>query len=178
VETMGKKILITDDEECLRILLAQELNQEGFEAYPIYLKTKAYEWIIENKPDFIISDINSPVMSGFEFLKLLRGNQNTKNIPFIFVTGLGDSKTIKKAKRLGAEGFLSKPYDFYELLKLIKRVIQRREEVLKKSQNKVLVFSSLGEVIKDAISYIKKKFIIPQVEIRQQRKLGSTYPNI
>jgi DNA-binding response OmpR family regulator len=127
VETKGKKILITDDEEALRNLLAQELNNLGYEAFSIYLKTRAYEWIFENKPDLIISDIKSPIMHGFEFLKLLKGNQYTNNIPFIFITGLADSKVIKKAKKLGADGYISKPYHIVELVTLINKLIQNNE---------------------------------------------------
>jgi CheY-like chemotaxis protein len=72
VETKGFKILIVDDNDILRNSISQDLCKEGYDAHAINLKSDACDWIIENKPDLIISDIISPGMDGFEFLKWFR----------------------------------------------------------------------------------------------------------
>ncbi len=118
-----KKILVVDDEEALRLVLASELKSSGYDVYAFDLKNDAYDWVIQNKPDLILSDIKAPVMDGFQFLRWLRENPFTKNVPFVFVTGFADLKNAIEAKRLGAADFVSKPYDLVDLLQTIERVL-------------------------------------------------------
>jgi DNA-binding NtrC family response regulator len=126
VETKRIKILFVDDNEILRNSVAQDLIKEGYDAHAINLKRDACDWIIENKPDLVISDIKSPGMDGFEFLKWLKTNLNTKEVPFIFLTGFADIVNAMKAKRMSAVDFLSKPYELSELLFSIRRAIKTR----------------------------------------------------
>jgi CheY-like chemotaxis protein len=123
METKRIKIVIVDDEPVLRAVLTQELCGEGYDAHAIYLKHDAYDWIIENKPDLIISDIKSPEMNGFEFLKLLKANPYTRNVPFIYVTGFADLSIAIKSKKMGASDFVAKPYDLVDLITTIERVL-------------------------------------------------------
>lgn len=119
-----KKIVVVDDEECIRTVLASELTSGGYDAFPIDLKTDAYDWVIENQPDLIISDIKAPVLDGFEFLRMLKANPHTAQIPFIFLTGYSSLAVAIEAKKLGADDFVSKPYDLVDLLQTIQRVLK------------------------------------------------------
>lgn len=124
METRSKIIVIADDEETLRCVLSQELRAEGYDPYTFDLKYLAYDWIVENKPDLIISDIKSPGMDGFEFLKWLKQNPYTNKIPFIYLTGFSDLKNKIESQRLGAADFVSKPYELTDLIETIKRILE------------------------------------------------------
>lgn len=127
---MPPTILVVDDEDALRDILARELTAEGYIGVAIEDKAEAYEWCIQNQPDLIISDINSPGLKGFEFLRLLKANPFTKHISFIFLTGFADLKNAIESKKMGADDFVSKPYDLLELLNTVKRVLTGRKQSL------------------------------------------------
>jgi DNA-binding NtrC family response regulator len=146
------KILISDDEDTLRNLLAQELTERGFDTYPFQVKTDAYVWMKYNKPDVIISDIKSIGMSGYEFLELLKANPYTKDIPFIFVTGFAGIKYASLAHKLGAADYINKPWDLDELLRVIERVICGHTKHVDESPPKIVSRVDLTEMIKTAFS--------------------------
>jgi diguanylate cyclase len=118
-----KKILILDDEEAFRTLLAGILENEGYSAHAMESKLEACNWVIANRPELIISDINSPGMNGFEFLRWMKANPVAANIPVMFVTGLSDPKTALEAKKLGAADCLFKSYDIVDLLSRIRELL-------------------------------------------------------
>jgi CheY-like chemotaxis protein len=118
-----KKILVVDDEEALRTILTSELNSVGYDAYSLDLKHNACDWVVQNQPDIILSDIKAPVMDGFQFLTWLKANPFTRNVKFVFVTGFADLKNAVESKKLGADDFISKPYDLVDLLETIERVL-------------------------------------------------------
>jgi len=118
-----KKILILDDEEALRTLLAGMLENEGYSVHAMESKLEACNWVIANRPELIISDINSPGMNGFQSLKWMKANPVAANIPLMFVTGLSDPKTALEAKKLGAADCLFKSYNIVDLLLRIREVL-------------------------------------------------------
>ncbi len=125
MQSKAKKILVLDDDETLRTVLSDQINKEGYEACAIDLKHNAYDWVIRNRPDLIISDIKAPIMHGFQFLRWLKLNPFTRDVPFIYLSAYADVKNIVKAKSMGASDFISKPYDMDELLVTIKRVLEQ-----------------------------------------------------
>ena len=80
---------------------------------------------IENKqPDLILLDILMPGINGFELCKMLKNDIRTRIIPIIIVTGLTDRKEREKALDAGAEDFLTKPIDKFELTARVKSLIR------------------------------------------------------
>lgn len=77
------------------------------------------------QPDLIISDIMMPVKSGYEFLREVRANPAWVQIPFIFLTAKGDREDIHLGRRSGAEEYITKPYDFDELVDLTTTQLDR-----------------------------------------------------
>ena len=77
------------------------------------------------QPDLIISDIMMPVKSGYEFLHEVRANPAWVQIPFIFLTAKGEREDIHLGRRSGAEEYITKPYDFDELVDLIMAQLDR-----------------------------------------------------
>jgi len=106
------KILIVDDELLNRDLLHSFLTSLGYTTLEAENGKKAIENIIQEKPDIILLDLNMPEMDGFEVLKIIKANPNTRMIPIVIITGLKDEQNHLKALELGADDFLIKPFNF------------------------------------------------------------------
>ncbi len=115
------KILVVDDEDTLRTVLSQELKGEGYEVETAADGLLALDAIKQNKFDLVLLDIKMPNMDGFEVLKYIK--QNHKDLKIIMLTGFADLKNAIESKKLGAEDFVSKPYDLVDLLTTIERVL-------------------------------------------------------
>lgn len=96
----------------LKVVTAQD-GQEGLAMLERY------------QPDLIISDIMMPVKSGYEFLREVRANPAWVQIPFIFLTAKGEREDIHRGRRSGAEEYITKPYDFDELIDLTMAQLDR-----------------------------------------------------
>jgi CheY-like chemotaxis protein len=118
-----KQILITDDEQYLRELLTSQLQEKGYKCVSLASKAEAYKWSLEHKPDLIITDINSPGMDGFQFLRLIKSHASTGKVPVVFLTGVASSETADQAKRLGAAEFVTKPCSLADVQTVVERVL-------------------------------------------------------
>lgn len=117
---MKKKILIVDDEFSIQMLLQHFLSSQ----YEVETKSsgrEALEWLNENLPDLIISDIQMHEMNGFEFLKAVRLRGYTKHTPIIMLSGKVESKERIKCYQLGAQDYLTKPFNPVELEEVVKK---------------------------------------------------------
>ena len=120
---MAKKssILVVDDEDALRSVLGNELINEG---YDVRTASDGDEAIVElNKAQFdlVLLDIKMPRVNGFEVLKHIR--ENAARTKVVMLTGFADLKNAIESKKLGADDFVSKPYDLVDLLTTIERVL-------------------------------------------------------
>jgi len=152
------KILCVEDEQDIRENIAEILRDEGFEVFEAVDGKKGYESFIQNKPDLIISDIMMPNIDGYGLLKMIRDNSNTRknNIPFIFLTALGQRDDVVKGVNLSANDYLVKPIDF-ELM--IAKVKEKTDNALKlESQHKSNMKNLKNQVSlilgKDVTSYL------------------------
>jgi len=109
------KILVADDDDINRKLLITFMKSLGYNVSEAKTGSKALSKIIKEKPDVIILDINMPEMDGFEILKITKSNPETRMIPVIIITGTADDQYYIKAIELGADDFLSKPFNIYLL---------------------------------------------------------------
>jgi len=117
-----KIILIVDDDQGITRLLKIELEQEDYDISVASDGAEGFEKIKEAKPDAIILDIMMPGMDGYEMLKILKADDETKNIPVVILSVKTHEKDIEKAKKLGAELYITKPFDSIELIKGIRKV--------------------------------------------------------
>ncbi len=109
------KILLVEDKDTNRELLRTICESLGLETVEAVNGKEAVELAKSVLPDLIIMDVQMPVMDGFEATKLLKSDDLTKNIPIIIVTGFKSRENMIKGISLGAEDFLSKPYDIEEI---------------------------------------------------------------
>jgi len=116
-----KKILIVDDEESVRIILKQMLEQGGYEADSASNGEEALEMLKNIPYDMLISDINMPKMDGVALLK--KSKELFAAMPVVFVTAYGRDKIIIDAMRTGLADFIEKPFRIDEVLRIVKENI-------------------------------------------------------
>jgi DNA-binding response OmpR family regulator len=116
------KILIVDDEETLRLLLRHELEQRGFDIDEAESGEIAIEKLQENHFNVVLLDIRMPGMDGMEVLRNVRQNNLADKV--IMLTGVDEMKIARDSLTLGANDFLTKPYDIKTLLACINRVLK------------------------------------------------------
>jgi DNA-binding response OmpR family regulator len=125
-----KKILIVDDEEDILEYLTTLFKDNGYESVTARDGKEALDLMRREKPDLVTLDIIMPRESGVRFYKEVKNDEDLKNVPIIIVTALtgwgydpeGFHKFIKSRKQVPPpEGFMSKPVDTAELLKLVKQ---------------------------------------------------------
>ncbi len=115
------KILVVDDEDALRTVLSIGLTSEGYNVSTASDGDEAISRLQKETFDLVVLDVKMPRINGFEVLKFIKEKHPTTKV--IMVTGSGDEKDAIESKKLGAEGFVAKPYDFVDLLTTIERVL-------------------------------------------------------
>ena len=124
------KILIVDDVDANLYLLRVLLTNAGYEIAEAINGQAALAVMETTDVDLIISDILMPVMDGFELCKIWKSDERLKSIPFIFYTATyTEEKDRKFSLDLGADLFLVKPMESYNLLREIEKVLQENEVV-------------------------------------------------
>ncbi|MBI3578916.1 MAG: response regulator [Ignavibacteriales bacterium] len=115
------RILVVDDEDALRTVLSSELEGEGYKVNTAGDGAEAITILKSQAFDLILLDIKMPNVDGFEVLKFVKDNHPTTKV--IMLTGFADLKNAIESKKLGAEDFVSKPYDLVDLLTTVERVL-------------------------------------------------------
>jgi DNA-binding response OmpR family regulator len=123
---MLKKILVVEDEQILLRALNVELLSQGFEVLSAKDGETGLRLINEEKPGLVLLDLILPKMHGFEVLKAIKSNEDTREIPVIILSNLGQDSDIKKGLELGAEGyFIKASTDLSELSKKINKILTK-----------------------------------------------------
>jgi CheY-like chemotaxis protein len=141
------KVLYAEDEKDIRENISEILRDEGFEVIEASNGKEGIEAFLENEPDIVISDIMMPEVSGHEFLKIIRENDNipNNNVPFILLTALNQKEDLIKGIDLKANDYLTKPIDFDLLIAKIKEKYANSKKI---EQSHIKNIS----VIKDQVS--------------------------
>lgn len=154
----NSKILIVDDALFNRKIVTNILEDAGYNIYTASSGIKAIMEVRKNKFDLILLDVVMPEMDGYQVNKILKQNKETKDIPIIFLTARGDSKSLIKAFQEGAVDYVTKPFNQKELLSRIKihLDLERIRKNLKESNlTKDKFFSIIGHDLKNPIGAIK-----------------------
>ena len=112
---MGSMVLIVDDEYIGRETLQSILEGEGYELEMAENGLQALEKAKKLSPDVILLDVMMPGMTGFEVCQRIRNDPQIAEIPIIILTALDDRESLLNALKAGADDFISKPFDRYEL---------------------------------------------------------------
>ncbi len=130
---MTNRILVVDDEQLIRENLSYILKKEGYEVDEAENGKIAYEKLVENPFDIVITDIEMPMMKGTELLEKVR--RIDLQTAVIVITAFGSLDTAIAALRNGASDYILKPVEFDELLIKVKRLLEIKDLL---TENKIL----------------------------------------
>ncbi|MBI5005153.1 MAG: response regulator [Candidatus Lloydbacteria bacterium] len=115
-----QKIIIIEDDEILSKALSTDLADAGFDVLPVFDGEAGLKLVRSEKADLVLLDLVLPKKHGLEILEEIKKMPDTRGIPVIILTFLGDDETIKKSLRLGAEDYLVK--SSHALAEIVERV--------------------------------------------------------
>jgi len=151
-----KKILVIEDDLLILESTVDFLKEKGFEVHSATDGVAGIQAAIEIIPDMIISDVSMPKKNGFEVCKTLQQIPTLCNIPFIFLTAKDQKEDIRQGMQLGADDYLTKPFQFSELLKIIKIRLAKHERYAK--QNDEQFFALIDNPMVGVYVYDDNKF--------------------
>jgi DNA-binding response OmpR family regulator len=127
---MPKKILVVDDDFNILKLIAIRLKANNYDVVTASDGLYAIKKVYEEKPDLIILDIEMPVGGGMGVFKNLKMNTETMLIPVIFITAYPSEEMQSKVLEMGAEDFITKPFNADELMAKVRKALG--EDIQKK----------------------------------------------
>ena len=136
----NQKILIVDDDANICELLRMYLNKDGFDTTIAADGEQAIEFADRYKPDLILLDIMMPRLDGWQVCRQIR---KTSEVPIIMLTAKGEVFDRILGLELGADDYISKPFDTKEVVARIKAVLRRSNEKDKKNAIKEVHFDKL-----------------------------------
>lgn len=119
-------ILVIDDEADLLSTIQTRLEWNKFKVLTASNGYQGLEIAASQKPDLILLDNNMPEMSGLEMLEQMRENPELKNTPVIMVTAVCEPKKIDAASSLGVSDYITKPFDFADLMQKITQILDKK----------------------------------------------------
>ena len=122
---MSKKIAVIEDNKTNIKLIRYQLEAAGFDINVEETGNAGLKMIRNQKPDMIILDIGLPDIDGFEVCKTLRNDETTKDYPIIMLTAKGDDRDKIEGLSLGADDYITKPYNAEELILRINNLLNR-----------------------------------------------------
>ena len=120
-------ILAVDDESDVLLIVKTALQAEGYNVVTAPDGPDALKTAQEEKPDLILLDVMMPEMDGFEVLNKLRDDDVTCQIPVIMLTGLTERERKRSAIERGTKYYITKPFDFQDLLSKVRLAIEDAE---------------------------------------------------
>jgi DNA-binding response OmpR family regulator len=121
----NNKIVIVDDEEELRELVADVLGRDNFKVIKCADTDEGYKRILKSKPDLAILDIKMPQIGGIELCRLLRSDPTTKNMPVIMLTVESTETDKVIGLGVGADDYITKPFSNKELVARVRALLRR-----------------------------------------------------
>jgi CRP-like cAMP-binding protein/CheY-like chemotaxis protein len=164
---MSKKVLIIEDNDDIRENVVEILELAGYQVYAANNGKAGVDLAIKNLPDIILCDIMMPELDGYGVLYMLNKSPKVAAIPFIFLTAKAERIDMRKGMEMGADDYLTKPFDDMELLNAIESRLKKKE-LQQNFYSKSL--DRLGAMIARNNGLDELKKIISERKIRQFKK--------
>ncbi len=121
---MGKKILIADDEEDVKVVVQLFLESKGYDIVTAYDGLDAMDRAREENPDLIILDVMMPIIDGFEVCKKLKEDPGLKDIPVVMLSASSHAESKQRGIEVGAVEYIVKPFDPEKLQAVIESILK------------------------------------------------------
>jgi len=138
-----ERILVVDDEAEVRTLCARALTREGYEVLAARNGAEALQRAREERPNLLIVDIVMPEMNGIELCQRMRTTPGLSGLPVLFLTGKQDITDKAVGFAVGADDYLTKPFDIRELLMRVRALLRRASPTWPESEPRDLIVGEL-----------------------------------
>ena len=177
--SMKHKILIIEDDQMLRESTADMLNEEGYTIYQAENGLEGIKKALESTPDLILCDIAMPNFDGYQVYQTLQENTSTSFIPFIYLTAKTEKDDIRAGMQLGADDYITKPFDYNELEAAITTRLEKYQKFLNANQenlNTIIENDLIGVYVlkADKIAFHNKKFT-KMLDYEEQELRGKNF---
>jgi len=159
------KVLIVEDNDDLLNFMKSILSND-FKVFTATDGVSAWSFISKQMPDLVVSDIMMPNMDGFELCKIVKSTYDTSHIPVILLTALSEKTDHLLGLGLGADDYLTKPFDMAVLIQKIKSIIVNRGLVREKALRLINIAAS-EPILENELNdkFVKKMLIVAQANI-------------
>jgi len=123
---MAFNVLIVDDSQAMRKMIRKVIELSGFDVGEMYEASngrEALDVLTDHWVDLVLCDVHMPEMDGIEFLRRVKAEEILKGVPVIMVTTEGREDVLEEARRLGAKGYVKKPFSPERLKETMTKVI-------------------------------------------------------
>jgi len=150
MDNIRRKIMLVDDDRSIR-QQGKALLKDMYEVYSLPSAQKLFEVLNIITPDLILLDIKMPEIDGFETIRQLKNSDRFASIPVIFLTASNDEESVIRGSKLGAAGFVTKPFSTSDLAERIERSITTAKPV-------VLAVDDAPDILKTIYSILRNKY--------------------
>ncbi|MFC7704378.1 response regulator transcription factor [Plastorhodobacter daqingensis] len=119
-----KRVLVVEDEDNIAVALDYLITREGYEQDRVANGGEALERIRATHPDLVLLDVMLPEVSGYEICQAVRLDPGLDDVKILMMTARGSAMERRKGLALGADGFISKPFELTELRAEVKRILE------------------------------------------------------
>lgn len=156
----GQLVLVVEDNNVMLEGIQDVLEMDGYRVLTALDGQDALELLEQHHPDLIISDIMMPRMDGYQFFSAVRANPQWLRIPFIFLTAKNQRIDVRLGKQLGADDYLTKPFEAEDLLIAVKAKLERAAALqssaeMELSKLKQNVLNTLSHEFRTPLTYIR-----------------------
>jgi len=135
----SKNILVVEDDLDIRELISFNLQNEGHQVFEAKDGEAGIDKAREKLPDLILLDLMLPGIQGLDVCRIIKSDQETKEIPIIMVTALGQEEDIVKGLETGADDYITKPFSIKVLIARVNAVLKRSIEVGEDKSKDILI---------------------------------------
>jgi CheY-like chemotaxis protein len=116
-------VLVVDDSEVIRTLIAVNLELEGFEVIQAVDGQDALEKIIDVRPDVVTIDVKMPRLDGFDTVERLRADPRTHGLKIAMVTACAQADDLRRGDQVGVDAYVTKPFDPSALVRTVRDLV-------------------------------------------------------
>ncbi|MBI4800898.1 MAG: response regulator [Elusimicrobia bacterium] len=123
---LNKTVLVVDDDPNVGLLISAVLKKYNYNVVTLHSGEEVFNFLSGSKPDLILMDLRMPGLDGYALCKNIRANPDTHDIPIVILSGVSEVEAKVSTIELGADDFITKPFDVGELRARINRIIKRK----------------------------------------------------